>query len=225
MKAKSDEKAKAIELRKQGLTYKEILAELPVAKSSLSLWFKDLPLSSVEKQVLKKRKNSNISRGRMSAAASNRKHKLARDTVYRAEAKIEFVQHCQNPLFHTGIALYWAEGAKRNAMFHFMNSDEAMIDVFLKWLESFTEYTRHDIGYRLYLHEPFRHDNWEQWWQKKLGVSGALFKKTIIKPSGVGVKKHPNYKGCLRIEVPRSVHLLVKMKLWINLLVADYHKR
>ena len=222
MQSKEIEKHKAIELRKQGLSYREILLQLPVAKSSLSLWFKDLPLSKEEKVVLKKRKDSNISKGRIMAAASNRKHKIARGKLYFIEAGKEFLSYADEPLFHTGISLYWAEGAKRNDSFLFMNSDSAMIDTMLKWIEKYTKYTRHDLGFRLYLHQPFVHQQWEKWWAKELQVDLSQFKKTIIKPSNLGIKKRPNYKGCLRIEVPKSTKLLIKMKFWINMMVESY---
>ncbi len=41
--AKDDLRAKARELRQQGLAYKEIAARLGVSKSSVSLWVRDLP--------------------------------------------------------------------------------------------------------------------------------------------------------------------------------------
>ena len=225
MKALVREREKAILLRKKGYSYNEILKEVPVAKSSLSLWLKDLPLTKEEKQVLKKRTNKNIARGRIMTAAANRKHRLERERAYLKEARQEFKNYIKDPLFHTGVALYWAEGAKRDTMFHFMNSDKTMIEVMLLWLESFTEYSRENIGYRLYLHAPYKHENWETWWQKQLGVSRDTFKKTIVKPTGIGIKKRPNYKGCLRMEVPRSGKLLIKMKFWTNMLVEHYKKR
>lgn len=214
--------AKAQVLRKQGLTYQEILRQLPVAKSSLSLWLKNSPLTSAEKHLLKKRKDSNISLGRIRSAASNRQNKIDKDKLLFLRAQMTFEEYKNNNLFHTGIALYWAEGAKRNDMFHFMNSDSEMIGVIIKWLEAFTEYKKSDLGFRLYIHHPFIKDNWETWWQKQLGVNSGQFKKTIIKPTGLGIKKRPNYKGCIRLEVPRSVHLLTQMKFWMNMLV-EYH--
>lgn len=209
-------------LRKKGFTYNEILKQLPVAKSSLSLWLSDFPLTKSEKHLLKRRKDSNITIGKIRASAANRQNKINRDKDLLKIAKEEFEIYKEEPLFLTGIALYWAEGAKRNDMFHFMNSDCEMIDVMICWLEEFTEYKRADLGFRLYIHAPFIRDSWEIWWQKQLRASTTQFKKTIIKPSGLGVKKRPNYKGCIRLEVPRSVYLLTKMKFWINMLV-EYH--
>lgn len=222
MKALTHLRNQAELLRKQGLTYQEILRQLPVSKSSLSEWLADFPLTIAEKHLLKKRKDSNITIGRIRAATSNRQNKIDKDQILLEEAKAEFGKYKNNTLFHTGIALYWAEGAKRNKMFHFMNSDSEMINVLIYWLERFTEYRRVDLGFRLYIHQPFIRDNWEVWWQKQLKVSSNQFKKTIVKPSGLGVKKRPNYKGCVRLEVPKSVHLLTKMKFWMNMQV-EYH--
>lgn len=217
-------RAKATVLRKQGLTYQEILKQLPVAKSSLSLWLRNSPLTDTEKHVLRKRADANISIGRIRAAASHRQNKISKDKMLLEEAQISFDKNKSNSLFHTGVALYWAEGAKRNDMFHFMNSDDAMVLVMLRWLETFTEYSRADVGYRLYLHHPFVHDNWEVWWQNRLNATPSQFKKTIIKPTSLGVKKRPNYRGCLRVEVPRSADLLTTMKFWMNMLV-EYHMK
>ncbi len=225
MKKLVQEKEKAIALRKKGLSYKEILKEVVVAKSSLSLWLKDLPLTKDEKQVLKKRKDSNISLGRIRSAAQNRKNRQDREQIFLVEAKNAFNKYEDEPLFHSGIALYWAEGAKRSDMFLFMNSDVEMIETMLLWLEKYTEYRRSEIGFRLFLHEPFLHDTWETWWAKKLNVQLTQFKKTIVKPSGLKVKKRPNYKGCLRVEVPRSGRLLITTKFWMNMLVEYYKKR
>lgn len=49
-------KEKAVSLRKQGKTYAEILKEIPVAKSTLSEWFRDVKLSKPQVQRLTLRK-------------------------------------------------------------------------------------------------------------------------------------------------------------------------
>lgn len=60
---KSDEKEKAICLRKEGKTYSEILAEIPVAKSTLSEWFKSVHLATAQKQRLTKKRKEAALRG------------------------------------------------------------------------------------------------------------------------------------------------------------------
>ena len=60
---KIEEKNKAIELRKQGLSYKEILEQISVAKSSLSLWLRNVGLSKKQKQRLTEKKLKSALRG------------------------------------------------------------------------------------------------------------------------------------------------------------------
>jgi hypothetical protein len=225
MKSLVQERQLAIKLRRKGFSYKEIIQQVPVAKSSLSLWLKDLSLTENEKKYLKERRTANITRGRIRAATAHHKNKLQREHELFKIAKQEFDMFIAEPLFHTGISLYWAEGAKRNSTFMFTNSDSEMIHVMLLWLERYAKYPRTAHGYRLYIHKPYAHEGCEEFWSEELGVSLVQFRKTIYKPTGKLVKKRPNYKGCLRIEVPCSTSLLLKMKFWINMLVEHYRKQ
>lgn len=224
MKKLVQEKEKAILLRKRGYSYSEILSRIPVAKSSLSLWLKDLPLTSQEKSVLKHRKDANISRGRIKSAAVLRQHRLDREQHWYEEARIAYEKHRNEPLFHTGIALYWAEGAKRATQWGFSNSDYTMIVAMLCWLERYADTQPSFVRFRLYLHKPYAHENCESWWARNLNVSQQNFLKTVYKATGKGVKKRPAYKGCIKIEVPRSKHLLCKMRFWQRMIVEDYTK-
>lgn len=225
MRALVQEKEKAVALRKKGYSYKEIMREVKVAKSSISLWLKEMPLLPYEKEALKRRKSAAVTRGHIRAAATHHQNRLKREKVYFINAQEIFNKHKNNPLFHVGITLYWAEGAKRNNQFLFINSDEEMIELMVSWLEEFLGYSRLGFRYRLYIHKPYAHENLEQFWMRLLGVTQLQMSKTIYKPSGLGVKKRPEYKGCLRIEVPKSKDLLCKMKFWQNMQVEYWRKR
>lgn len=189
MKHLVQEKAKAIELRKKGYSYREIMAIVPVAKSSLSLWLKDLPLTTAEKKVLKHRTNKNISRGRIKAASTHHQNRLRREKERVPGIKAIFEKFKNDPLFQLGIGLYWAEGAKNSGSIMFTNSDSTMIIVMLLWLEKFVGCNRFDLRYRLYIHKPYAHENCEEWWAKQLGVELSTFTPTSYKPTNKGVKK------------------------------------
>ena len=161
MKALVHKKALAISLRKQGFSYKDILAQVPVAKSSLSLWLKDLPLTKSEKKSLKDRLDSNISRGRIKAASVLHQNRLDREKEKLPEIISHFKKHSSEPLFQLGIGLYWAEGAKNSGTFMFTNSDVKMVEMMLLWIEKYTPYTRHFLRYRLYIHKPYEHERCE----------------------------------------------------------------
>ena len=56
-------KEKALILRKEGSSYNEILMQVPVAKSTLSLWLRSVGLSKVQKQRLTDKKRASRERG------------------------------------------------------------------------------------------------------------------------------------------------------------------
>lgn len=225
MKKLVQERERAILLRKKGLSYKEILKQVPVAKSSLSLWLKDLPLTKDEKTVLKNRKDSNISRGRIKAASELRNRRLEREQVWLNEARKLFESHKSDPLFHTGIALYWAEGAKGDTTWSLINTDIDLIRTMLLWLERYLEVPPIDIEFRLFIHKPYAHEDLEVWWEKRLGVTPERFLKTVYKETKHLVKQKVGHHGCIRIEVRRSKHLLCKMKFLKEMAVEYYTKR
>lgn len=221
MHENGSKKDKAIALRKKGLSYKDILKEVPVAKSTLSNWLSDLPLTESEKHLLKDRQNSNISRGRIRAASALRDRRLERDEITLKEAQIRFKELKDDPFFQTGIALYWAEGAKRNSFFAFTNSDPDMMKVMVKWIERFLNVDKNKIRARLYLHKPYMHEECESFWSKEIEIPIQNFGKTVIKPTGLQIKKRPNYKGCLRLELGEVRYLRI-MKFWQQMLI-EYH--
>ena len=219
------EKEKAVELRKKGFSYKEIMKEIPVAKSSLSLWLKDLPLTQDEKEVLKKRKNFNISKGRTKAASELRKRRLEREKVWLSEAKGVFYEYADDPRFHAGIVMYWAEGSKTSNRWSIINTDVEVIEMMVSWLQKYLDIPSESIRFRLYIHRPYADSRCEEWWQKRLKVSRNVFLKTIYKETQHKTKKKPSHKGCLRIEVVKSKKMFWMMKVFRNLAVEYYRKQ
>lgn len=221
MKPLLKQKELAIRLRKKGLSYKEILVKVPVAKSSLSLWLKNLPLTTDEKRSLKFRKDKNISHGRMKAASELMKNRIAREKNHVFEAKDFFTKHIHDHRFLLGIALYWAEGSKRSNAFQFINSDENMNIVMFQWIQNYLGIHKNQISLRLYIHKPYAHENCEDFWAKKLNCDRAQFSRTIYKPTGLLIKKRSNYKGCLRMDPKGGVKLFRYIRTWQECLI-DY---
>ena len=218
------EKQRAVELRKKGYSYRDILKEVNVSKSSISLWLQKLPLTDIEKKYLKSRHDSNISLGRIRAATANRSNRLQRDKELFGEARDEFQKFSADPFFHVGIALYWAEGAKRDSTFAFVNSDEEMMMVMVMWIEKFLKISREVFSTRLYIHKPYAHERCEEFWSKKTGIPIRNFRKTVYKPTGIGVKKRPDYKGCLRL-MAGGMTALRRLSFWQHMLVEYYRKK
>lgn len=221
MNSKVFEKEKSIILRKKGFSYRDILKEIPVSKSSLSAWLKDLPLTTAEKHYLKNRRDSNISLGRVRAASAIHSNRVEREKKIFQEAKQEFLKYKKDHFFQLGIALYWAEGAHRSEIFSFTNSDHEMVSVMLAWMYKYYGLNKGDINARLYIHKPYAHENCEFFWSKMTGIPIENFRRTIYKPTGLLVKKRPNYKGCIRILVGKKVYFC-KIQFWQKMLVEEY---
>ncbi len=223
MKSKVLERAFAVRLRKAGHSYAEIVKRVPVSKSSLSLWFKEMPLSTEEKRLLKNRVDAKVVGGRAKAAAVHRANRESRDQALVSAMRQLFTAHRNEELFKLGITLYWAAGVKRGTAFLFVNSDAEMVNMMLDWLETYFLLPRREVAVRLYIHKPYAHERCEEQWARAIGVGVSQFKKTIYKPGNKTFKSKPEYKGYLRIEVTKGLALR-KMQFLLGLFLDEYKK-
>jgi transcriptional regulator with XRE-family HTH domain len=107
-----EEKQRARELRRQGWSYNDILKEVGVSKSTLSLWLRDIPLT--EEQIAALACKFRAGRERFI-----HKMRVRRDTrwaAYHREAEEEYLTLSQDPVFMFGLALYIGEGTRRSRM-------------------------------------------------------------------------------------------------------------
>ncbi|MGW1375249.1 hypothetical protein ACWD6P_13375 [Streptomyces sp. NPDC002446] len=211
--AKDDLREKARELRKQGRTYDEITAELRVAKSSVSLWVRDLPRPRKSPEAMHQMREARWA-----------PYREARDRAIeetKAEATREVGELSDRELLLVGVALYWAEGAKdkaydRREYVQFVNSDPGMIQAFLAWLRLLgVEPER--IGYRVMIHGTADVAAAEHYWADLVGVDVAAFQKTTIKkhhPKTVRKNTGEGYRGCLVIRVLQSAELYRRIEGW-----------
>ena len=223
MKARLEDKYKAIELRRKGATYKDIMQEIPVSKSLLSGWFKYLELSPEEDKQLKERAKINKDNGNSRAAISNRAKRIAREEKAYQEALEIFKIYKTDPDFILGIGLYWAEGSKKSNTFHFVNSDPKMIKFMMFWLKKYLLISDDRIFLRINTHEDFKSEKYEDFWQKELKLLPTQLKNTCYKSNtrhGI-FKKNPSYKGCARIEVSKGTSVFRKTMSFINIKTTE----
>src|SRR3990170_3829771 len=106
-------RAEAIKLRLQGYTYGQIKRELNLAKSTLSDWLKNLPLSEEQLSLLIKNRNNSrdIRIERFQQTARNKR--LLRLTNIFNEQKKGLLPLSERELLIAGLFLYWGEGNKQ----------------------------------------------------------------------------------------------------------------
>lgn len=205
-------------LRKQGQSITEISKTLRVSSSTVSLWVRDINLTNKQKKLLRLRVYTALQRGRIKA---QQVQKYARE-----QKKQELIAHAAQELdllmardhFIGGIALYWAEGFKKDNRLGFANSDPAMIKFFLQWLEVLGV-PKGDIRLRVGLNisHASRVAKVQIYWEEQTGIPSAQFQKPFFQKF-TWKKEFPNpdlYYGVLRIRANNQGALFMKINHWV----------
>ncbi len=211
----------AVSMRMNGRSYSEILKEVPVAKSTLSNWLRNITLTNQQNIDLGTRLVDKRARGRLMTGIALTAKRIVRENNVYSEAGREFDLYIKDPFFATGILLYWADGSKKSNYFAFINSDPEMLDLMVKWIKKYFPNESQLLKYRLFIHYPYRNENCEGFWSHKLDIPQQNLQKTIYKPTPHLIKKNPSYKGCMRICITR-IDVLRKVMAWQKLLIQYY---
>lgn len=220
--AKFKERLKARELRKDGISIKEISKKLGVAKSSVSIWCSDIKLS--EKQIQKLHKQMIIGgyAGRLKGANAQKKLKQDRIEFYNKKGKEE-IEHLQKrELFIAGLALYWGEGGKNGSRVRFYNSDHFIIAFIMRWFRGILGVSddRFIIYVTINQSHKERLSDIIEYWSKITNISAKQFRKPIlIKSRNKKVyENHFQHHGTLCVGISRSSELFYQIKGWLNAL-------
>ena len=218
--AKDELRAKARDLREQGLDYEEIVAELGVSKSSVSLWVRDLPRPpGLSYEECRKRSAEGVRK----YWAAERPIREAEREAARAAAADQIGQLSDREIIIAGAIAYWCEGAKnkphrRSDRVTFTNSDPGLIPFFLRFLDS-TGVSRSDLAFQLQIHETADVPGAERFWLDLTGARADQFCKTSVKPHNPLTTRRntgDDYHGCLRVDVRRSCMLYREIEGWAS---------
>lgn len=225
---KLKERERAIELRRKGHTYSEILKEVPVAKSSLSLWLGEVGLTKRQKQRITDKKLAAMRRG----GEARRQQRIDSTAKIYAESSRAVGLLTRREQWLIGTALYWAEGGKEKewrpsgSMVDFSNSDPQMARLFIRWLESVCRVRREDIRVSIYIHETSKYRlpeviaHWSKWTDfPKSEFRYVYFKKNKPKTKRKNIGQ--TYFGNVRIRVASSSVLLRTIAGWVQGICAD----
>ncbi|MFF5976513.1 hypothetical protein ACFY7C_33920 [Streptomyces sp. NPDC012769] len=220
--AKDDLRARARELRLQGMTYDQIQLELGCSKSSISLWVRDLPKPERKRT---REEASAIARKGWEATLRIRDEERRRA---KAAAAQEVGALSERELFLVGVALYWAEGTKdksyaRRERVTFVNSDPGMIRTFIAWLD-LLGVERDQYAYHVMIHETADASAAERYWADVTGAAPEQLGKPVIKrhnPKTVRKNVGDDYQGCLAVRIRRSADLYRRIEgAWCGIVGA-----
>ncbi|MBI5220357.1 MAG: hypothetical protein HY978_00785 [Candidatus Liptonbacteria bacterium] len=222
MTLKLSEQNSAISLRRKGLSYREILTRVPVAKSTLSLWLQSVKLATHQVQRLSEKKRLAAMRG----AATRHNKRIAEIEKLKISGQKEVGKVSKRELMIIGTVLYWAEGSKEKderpgSSAKFTNSDPRMVRLYLKWLKDVCGVPEESITCSIIIHENHKYRLGEviKYWAECTGFSTAGFTQIYFKRhkpktnrKNIGLK----YFGILSVKVNGSSHLLCKIQGWIH---------
>lgn len=210
-------KIKAQELRKKGFSYSEIQKVIPIPKSTLSGWCRDIALT--EKQALRlfKNKLTGSARGRIIGAKRQQAKRLKQVGELLEKGKREIGQLSGRDRFIAGICLYAAEGTKRDKACSFSNSDPKLIKFMAGWFREFCQTPRRKLRGSIWIHDGLNTTKAKKFWSYLANIPLTQFHKTYIsknKPSSRKIRKNIHEYGVFSIRFSDAkVHR--KMMGWI----------
>ena len=196
---KLQQKNKAIELRKKGKSYKEILNHVNVSKGTLSLWLRDVKLSEKQKARLYGLREKNLYK----LAKNKQKQRIAQTRAIIRSAKSSIHRLTQKDLLLIGVALYWAEGdkSKKTEQVKFTNSDPQMIALIMRWCRDVCNVKDEKIRIALHIHDLHSEEKVKKFWSIVTGINLKQFHKTQIKASSIRHRRNKLYNGTCSVRI------------------------
>ncbi len=166
------EKRQARELRRQGFSVREICRKLAVAKSSVSLWVRDIELTTEQISALEERMFRSRERfGYLSRCGGANTNHANAESRHRAAEQAGYEQARRDEKFRLVSVLYWGEGSKRNKnLFAVANSDPKLLRIIAQWLigSGFGDKMAFQVQY--YAENGLSEEDIRAWWNANIPV-------------------------------------------------------
>jgi hypothetical protein len=209
------------DLRRNGLSYGEIMALIDVKKSTLATWCRDVRLTAGQLQGIRVRRTPKPGMDLQRKPYTTQRPRRREIELIKTQAMLEAEHLVTQPLWTAGVCMYWGEGSKATRQLSMANADPAALRLFKTWS---TTYLPPDDGWRarLNLHADNDEPAARAWWSDQLEVDLADFTKTYIKPDGTGHRKNHLPNGVCTLIKRRSTDAWLMTMEWIKFLQEDY---
>ncbi|MAJ97430.1 hypothetical protein CL644_00950 [bacterium] len=212
---KKTEQDKARKLRLEGHSINEIVKALHVSKSSVSIWVRDIVLTSEQKQKLTKKGHS------FEIIEKRRKTRLLNASTERKkdiDRAIRDITHISDEnLKYLGIGLYWGEGAKTNrSRVEFYNSDPRLIKIMMIFFKRICKVPKEKFREHTFLHPHLDAKAAENYWSNISKIPLSQFQKTTQVHNAVSKNKKDSLPyGTFTIGV-YDTKLFLRIMGWIE---------
>jgi len=212
MRADIIRKQRAIKLRQKGMSIKSIAKTLPAAVSSVSIWVREVELTTSQKLKLKNNTHSKSTIKRRRNTRLNNESRKREVIIDRAAKTINALSSYELTLICS--ALYWAEGTKKRGAVQFANGDPEMIKLMLIFLRQVCKTPESKLRGHIHIHEHLDVVKAEKYWQHITRISQAQFYKTYNKPnkSSKNTRKSLPYGVCTLYVL--DTHLFLEIVGW-----------
>ena len=213
--AKSEKQIEAHQLRQGGESIKEIAKVLAVSKSTVSLWCRDIELTSKQIQRLHENMVAGGYRGRLKGARIQKERKERKIEYYLREGRKTIKPLNRSELLIAGLSLYWGEGGRKSPGVRFYNSDPDIVKFIIKWFKIIFKITNERFLIYIMINEIHRDrlNDVKRYWIKITGIPERQFRKIIlIKAKNKKVYENFNqYFGTLNIRLTKSTDLYYRI--------------
>ncbi len=192
-------KEKAIELRKQGLSYREIEEILSVPRSNLSHWLRTIKLTNEQKLRLAQNYGNGLIKARARSVEVRQAQKAERIKVAEEEANSTLSKiKIDGGIVELALAmLYMGEGSKNHTT-SMGSSNPLVLKFFIKVLIERYKVDLPKIRCDLHLRSDQDAEEMKTYWSKELSLPMSNFRSTIFDLRTSGRKTYLNYRGvCL----------------------------
>ncbi|HLM84215.1 MAG TPA: hypothetical protein VK254_03330 [Candidatus Bathyarchaeia archaeon] len=220
--AKSKEQIKARNLRKKGVSIRDISKRLKVSRGSASLWCRDVVLTEKQIEKLHEQMVKGGYLGRLKGAHIQREIKQQKIQYYSEKGKIDIQQIKKRELLIAGLALYWGEGSKTDSRVRFSNSDPVIVKFIMKWFREVLKVSEDRFMMRITINRVHqkRLNDVNAYWSRKTDIPIEQFRKTIlIKAKNEKIyENHFQHYGILCIGIAKSSDLFYQIVGWLKAL-------
>lgn len=223
-------KEKAIKLRiENNLSYGAILAQVPVARSTLSEWLRHYPLSEEKILELRKRgwEKGEASREKFRETMRKKREERLKKVYDVCLARMSKIP--KDSFFVAGLMLYLGEGSKtNNSKIALANTDSKLISFFVKWLGEFMAIPKDKLKIQLHLYPTMEIEKEKEFWKNTLGLDDGQFYKPYISKilrSSFTYKESYRHGTCTVYfgSVEKKMELMASIQAFIDLYLNKPH--
>ena len=211
-------KEKAIELRKQGNSIRDIESTLFIPRSTLSVWFKNIELSKDQKERLHQNWLNALVKAREKASTWHREQKKKRllEAENRAKETLKNLKLNKHVLELALAFLYLGEGTKKNVETSIGNTNPLILRFFITILTKIYNLSIDKIKCELHLRADQKHSTEKRYWSRELDLPFKNFTTITIDRRTNGSTTYPNYHGvavlrCGAVAIQRKLLYLSKL--------------